>query len=95
MGHRTRDGRDVFVEDRAEREDVGPRVGGLAAHLLRGHIYAAIVGGGKTRRERARRSGSCANADGKTLMATSRDRRVSRARYTSPMPPLPSDPAIS
>ena len=34
--------------------------------------------------------GSAANAEGRTLMATVRSSRVSRARYTSPMPPAPS-----
>src|SRR5215510_7894466 len=37
----------------------------------------------------ATRSGSCANASGNTLIATSRPRLISRARYTSPMPPAP------
>src|SRR5678815_228787 len=35
-------------------------------------------------------SGSAANASGSTLIATSRPSFVSRARYTSPMPPAPS-----
>jgi hypothetical protein len=35
-------------------------------------------------------SGSREKAAGKTLIATSRPSRVSRARYTSPMPPAPS-----
>src|SRR5713226_5452689 len=39
--------------------------------------------------KRRRRSGSALNAAGSTLMATSRPRRESWARYTSPMPPLP------
>ncbi len=40
-----------------------------------------------SRSKRARRSASAAKASGKTLMATSRSSVVSRARYTSPMPP--------
>lgn len=32
---------------------------------------------------------------GRTLIATSRSNRVSRARYTSPMPPAPSGDTIS
>ena len=38
---------------------------------------------------RASRSASVANESGRTLMATSRFSFVSRARYTSPMPPAP------
>ena len=38
---------------------------------------------------RASRSRSCASASGRTFSATSRPRRVSRARKTSPMPPAP------
>ena len=41
------------------------------------------------------RSGSCANVSGRILIATSRSSRVSRARYTSPMPPAPSADRIS
>src|SRR5688500_197302 len=44
---------------------------------------------------RASRSGSVEKAAGSTLIATSRPRRASRARYTSPMPPAPSGPRIS
>ena len=40
-------------------------------------------------------SGSAANRSGRTLMATSRSSRESRARYTSPMPPAPSGERIS
>ena len=43
-----------------------------------------------SRSNRARRSASCANASGRTLIATWRPSAVSVARYTSPMPPLPS-----
>ena len=43
-----------------------------------------------SRSKRARRSGSAAKASGRTLRATSRPSFVSVARYTSPMPPLPS-----
>ena len=39
---------------------------------------------------RARRSGSYSNEDGRNLRATSRPRRVSSARKTSPIPPRPS-----
>jgi hypothetical protein len=38
---------------------------------------------------RRRRSASAENDSGKTLRATSRARRVSLARYTSPIPPAP------
>src|SRR5688572_931714 len=48
-----------------------------------------------SRRNRATRSLSCANATGNTLMATSRFNRVSRARNTSPMPPAPMGTRIS
>ena len=44
---------------------------------------------------RASRSGSLAKRGGSTLIATSRPSFVSRARYTSPMPPAPSGPTIS
>src|SRR6187397_66910 len=43
-----------------------------------------------SRSNRARRSASCANASGSTLIATSRPRFLSVARYTSPIPPAPS-----
>src|SRR5208337_3116853 len=39
---------------------------------------------------RRRRSESVERKDGKTLIATSRPSRESRARYTSPIPPEPS-----
>lgn len=39
--------------------------------------------------KRARRSASDATSAGRTLTATSRPSRASRARYTSPMPPAP------
>src|SRR5262249_45131815 len=38
---------------------------------------------------------SDASAEGRTLTATSRPKRVSRARYTSPIPPAPSGDWIS
>jgi hypothetical protein len=44
---------------------------------------------------RRNRSESLANPSGRTLMATSRPSLVSRARYTSPMPPAPSGARIS
>lgn len=44
---------------------------------------------------RWRMAGSAAMCGAMTLMATSRPRRVSRARYTSPMPPAPSDAVTS
>src|SRR5687768_13420546 len=47
-----------------------------------------------SRSNRLRRSGSLATLAGSTLTATSRPRRVSWARYTSPMPPTPSWPMI-
>src|SRR4029450_10856017 len=45
--------------------------------------------------KRRRRSGSALNASGRTLMATSRSSRGSRARYTSPIPPLRRGPTTS
>jgi hypothetical protein len=39
--------------------------------------------------------GSVAKLSGSTLIATSRFKRVSRARYTSPIPPSPSLARIS
>src|SRR5262245_56479797 len=48
-----------------------------------------------SRLNRARRLGSRANASGSTFSATSLARFVSRARYTSPMPPLPISETIS
>src|SRR6266550_2482727 len=48
-----------------------------------------------SRSNRARRSASCANASGNTLIATWRPRLVSMARYTSPMPPAPMADRIS
>ena len=44
---------------------------------------------------RWRCSGFCDKRSGNTLMATVRSRRVSHARYTSPMPPAPSGVRIS
>src|SRR5689334_21866426 len=44
---------------------------------------------------RARRSRLSANSAGRTFTATSRPSRVSRARYTSPMPPAPIGATIS
>src|SRR4030095_5204348 len=43
----------------------------------------------------AMRSASAATASGRALIATSRRSFVSRARYTSPMPPAPSGPSTS
>src|SRR5262249_49363770 len=43
-----------------------------------------------SRSNRASRSTSFANSSGRTLMATSRSSLRSRARHTSPIPPLPS-----
>ena len=45
--------------------------------------------------EAGRRSESPADSLGRTLMATVRSSRVSRALYTSPMPPAPSGPETS
>src|SRR5213080_3722458 len=38
---------------------------------------------------------SCANSAGRILIATDRSSRVSRARYTSPIPPAPSGATTS
>src|SRR6266508_3879025 len=48
-----------------------------------------------SRWKRASRSASLANSAGSALIATSRWSRVSRARYTSPIPPEPRGEAIS
>src|SRR5215469_14799448 len=48
-----------------------------------------------SRSNRASRSGSWARAEGSTLIATSRSSLVSRARYTSPIPPAPIGARIS
>ncbi len=48
-----------------------------------------------SRSNRVRRSGSAASSAGSTLIATSRLRRSSRARYTSPIPPAPIGARIS
>jgi hypothetical protein len=45
--------------------------------------------------KRLKRSGLEASASGNTLIASSRERRVSRARYTSPIPPAPRGDRIS
>src|SRR3954471_6441633 len=43
-----------------------------------------------SRRKRSRNGACAASSGGKSLMATGRSRRTSRARYTTPMPPRPS-----
>src|SRR5438477_865320 len=48
-----------------------------------------------SRSKRCSREGSVATSGGSTLTATCRLNRVSRARYTSPMPPAPSVPTTS
>src|SRR5258705_10087846 len=48
-----------------------------------------------SRLKRARSSVEAETCWGSTLTATSRPRRVSRARYTSPMPPAPRSARIS
>src|SRR5580658_6144475 len=48
-----------------------------------------------SRSKRASLSGSCARAAGRILIATSRSSLVSRARYTSPIPPAPIGARIS
>ncbi len=45
--------------------------------------------------KRRRRDSSVRRSAGRTLIATSRPRRVSRARYTSPIPPAPMGARIS
>ena len=58
-----------------DRRDVGM--------IQRGERSSLRVGTARAARDR------CANASGRTLIATSRSSFVSRARYTSPMPPAP------
>src|SRR5215813_5879931 len=48
-----------------------------------------------SRSKRCLRTGSAEYCAGRILMATVRSRRVSLARYTSPIPPAPSGPTIS
>src|SRR5260370_40586274 len=48
-----------------------------------------------SRSNRCLRTGSAENCAGRILMATVRSSRVSRARYTSPIPPAPSGAPIS
>src|SRR5262249_51682672 len=48
-----------------------------------------------SRRKRLTRSASRENSSGKIFIATSRFNFVSRARYTSPIPPLPRRAVIS
>src|SRR5437763_11724914 len=48
-----------------------------------------------SRSKRSFRLGLETKCPERTLMATSRPRRVSRARYTSPMPPAPNCPVTS
>src|SRR5882724_6527238 len=48
-----------------------------------------------SRSNRCLRSASEENCAGKILIATVRPRRVSRARYTSPIPPAPSGETVS
>ena len=81
----------AFDELEHERAD---RAGG-------GHVVFHAVDGGDvrmierastraSRSKRASRSGSAVSDAGRILIATSRPSVVSRARYTSPMPPTPS-----
>jgi len=55
---------------------------------------AACVAARTSCSKRLTRSGSRANSDGTTLSATSRPRRSSSARYTSAMPPRPSNASM-
>ncbi len=48
-----------------------------------------------SRSNRCRVSGDADMCDGSTFTATVRSSRVSRARYTSPIPPAPSGDRIS
>ena len=48
-----------------------------------------------SRSKRASNSGFDAKSAGRILIATSRSKRVSRARHTSPIPPAPSCTVIS
>ena len=48
-----------------------------------------------SRSKRAFSVGVCVSSEERTLMATVRSKRVSRARYTSPMPPTPTTEVIS
>src|SRR5258708_40331143 len=58
-----------------------------------GWLNAEIARASRSRRCFA--SGLLERCSGRILMATVRSRRVSRARYTSPIPPAPSGETIS
>jgi CPA1 family monovalent cation:H+ antiporter len=73
----------------------GQILGGFT--LSQGLVFGALIAA--TARascsNRLRRSGSATNSSGSTLTATSRPRRESRARQTSPIPPAPIDETTS
>ena len=110
LGHLRRD-RNGFVErdrrrGRCARERSSPSTSSITRtrrrpRSLRGRRWRRCWDGSARRAscasrwKRATRSASCANASGRTLIATSRSSRVSRARYTSPMPPAPSSAPTS
>ena len=78
--------RDGQLQDAGHRQPAGSDV--LFAWLKPATVRAS-------RWKRASRSGSRAKSAGRVFSATSRPSRVSRARYTSPMPPAPSCARIS
>jgi hypothetical protein len=97
---------DGFVEwQRAARDAIGERGSRDIFENECARSFEPVYGGDvrvvqrreylRLRAKRARRSESSANFSGRTLIATSRPSRVSRARYTSPMPPAPINDVIS
>ena len=78
------------LRDRKESPPSSPK--SWIARML-GCERAATARASRSKRDRAR--GSPRAAPGSTLIATSRPSRVSRARYTSPIPPAPSGDTIS
>ena len=88
--------REQFVQNYAEAEDVGAGIDIQPAHLFGRHVShrahdCARLGVLPLRR----REGSLATSAGRIFNATSRPSRVSRARYTSPIPPAPRGETIS
>ena len=87
--------REVLALDELHHERLDAAVASSSAVDLRD---VRVIERGKELRlalEAASRSGSVAKAPGRTLMATSRCSFVSCARYTSPIPPAPSEPTTS
>ena len=103
LGDLPRDGQRLVERQRPTRDAIGerrrPRPAPSRARGRRSPVLEAVdarCSDGSARRgvvasrsNRASRSASLAKASGRILIATSRPSFVSRARYTSPMPPAP------